>query len=63
MFVNKHFANFMVYNLRIPRIKNAKFLGYFFYMNTNIYGDFQICIGVPLIIIKMKMKMKNRSHR
>ena len=26
----------------------AKFSGYCFYMNTNIYGDFQICISVPL---------------
>ena len=32
---------------RIPRNKNAKFSGYYFYMNTNILGDFQICIGVP----------------
>ena len=37
-----------VYNLRIHRIKNAKFPGQFFYMNKNIQGDFQICIGVPL---------------
>ena len=35
-------------NSRILRIKNAKFSGYCFYMNTNIYGDFQICISVPL---------------
>ena len=35
-------------NLRILRIKNAKFPGYCFYTNTNIYGDFQICISVPL---------------
>ena len=34
--------------LRIPRIKNAKFLGYCFYMNTNIQRDFQICISIPL---------------
>ena len=34
MFVNKHFANFTD-NLRIPGIKNAKFPGYYFYMNTN----------------------------
>ena len=25
-----------------------KFSGYWFYMNTNILGDFQICISVPL---------------
>ena len=26
----------------------AKFSGYYFYMNTNISGDFEICISVPL---------------
>ena len=35
-------------NSRILRIKNAKFSGYCFYMNTNIQGDFQICIRLPL---------------
>ena len=30
------------------RIKNAKFLGHCFYMNTNIQRDFQICINVPI---------------
>ena len=35
-------------NARIPRIKNAKFSGYHFYKNKNIWEDFQICIGVPL---------------
>ena len=34
---------------RIPRIKDAKFFGYYFYMNTSIEGDFQIYISVPLI--------------
>ena len=29
---------------RIVRIKDAKFSGYCFYMNTNIWGDFKICI-------------------
>ena len=29
-------------------IKNATFLGYYVYMNLNIWGDFQICISVPL---------------
>ena len=37
-----------VNNLRIPGTKNAKFLEYYFYLNTNIYGDVQICISVPL---------------
>ena len=31
------------------RTKKANFLGYCFYMNKNIYGNFQICISVPLI--------------
>ena len=35
-------------NSRVRRIKNAKFSRYCFHMNTNIYGDFQICISVPL---------------
>ena len=30
-------------------IRNAKPSGYYFYMNLNIWGDFQICISVPLI--------------
>ena len=29
-------------------IKNEKFPGYCFYMNTNIKGHFQICISVSL---------------
>ena len=34
-------------NSRILRTKNAKFSRHYFYMNTNIYGDFQICTSVP----------------
>ena len=37
-----------VKNSRILRTKNVKFSGYYFYLKTNIYGDFQICISVPL---------------
>ena len=37
-----------VNNSRILIIKNAKPSGYYFYMNLNIWGDFQICISVPL---------------
>ena len=37
-------------NSRIHRIKKAKFSGYFFYMNRNIWEDFQMCISVPLSI-------------
>ena len=36
-------------NSRIIEIKNVKFSGYCFYMNTNVQEDFQICFSVPLI--------------
>ena len=36
-------------NSRILRIKNAKLSGYYFYINLNKWGDFQICISWPLI--------------
>ena len=40
-------------------IKNAKFSGYYFDMNLIIWGDFQICISVPLRkFIKEKFKSK-----
>ena len=38
----------LVNNKRIREIKNVKFSDYYFYMNTNIKGNFQICISVPL---------------
>ena len=38
-----------VYNSRILKNKNAKFSGYYFCMNKNIKGHFQICISVPLM--------------
>ena len=34
-------------NSRILRVENVKFSGYCFYISTNIYGDFQICISAP----------------
>ena len=33
---------------RIHRTKNQKFSEYYFYLNTNVYRDFQISISVPL---------------
>ena len=30
-------------------IENAKFSGYYFYINLKMQGDFQICISVPLM--------------
>ena len=41
-------------NSKIVRIKNAKFSGHHFYMDINIYGGFQICISVPLIVFISK---------
>ena len=35
-------------NSKILRIKNVKSSGYCFYLYTYIWGDFQICISVPL---------------
>ena len=37
-----------VNNSTILRTKNVKFSGYYFYFNTNLWGDFQIGISVPL---------------
>ena len=51
MFVNEDFASLLVNNSRTLRIKNAQFSGYYFYINTNIKGDFKICISVPLTTI------------
>ena len=44
----KKFTNSRANNSRILRNKKVKFSGYCFYMNTNIQGDSQICINVPL---------------
>ena len=50
-------------NFKILRIKNANFSGYCFYMNTIVYGDFQICIGVLLIKGKIVLLFQeNDSH-
>ena len=45
----KKIQTLCVNNSRILMSKNAKFSGYYFYMNMNIWGDFQICISVPLM--------------
>ena len=36
-------------NSRTLTIKNVKFSGYYLRMNSNIWGDFQICISAPLM--------------
>ena len=36
-------------NLQVNNsIRNAKFSGYYFYINLNILGEIQICISAPL---------------
>ena len=45
-----------VNNSWILRIQNVTFLGYYFYMITNIWRDFQICISIPLSIASLKTK-------
>ena len=51
-------------NSRIFTTNNAKFSGYYFYMNFNIQGDFQICISVPLtnVTIIVKVAMVTYTH-
>ena len=45
-------------NSRILGIQNAKFLGYYFYMNTNLWRDFQICISIPFSTLVMDLTVK-----
>ena len=40
-----------VNNSIILKIQNATFTGYYFYMNTSIWRDFQICISVPITFL------------
>ena len=50
----KRFTNFTGRQFDI-KIKNAKFSGSCFYVNTNILGDFLISISVPLIAFLIKI--------
>ena len=50
-------------NSRILRIQNAEFSGYYFYMNTNIWRDFQICISVPLTWVLFQYESKVTVRR
>ena len=40
-------------------ITNVNFSGYYFDMNLNIWGDFQICISVPLILVQLFFRYTN----
>ena len=46
----KKIQNLWVNNSIILKIRNVKLSGYYFYMNLDIWGDFHICISVPLRI-------------
>ena len=50
-------------DLRILKIQNANFSGYYFYMNTNIWRDFQICISVPLTWVLFQYESKVTVRR
>ena len=48
-------------NSRIREIKIANFSEFYFYMNTNIKGDFQIYIIVPLRLkLRSSERVKNK---
>ena len=51
----RHLETSRVNNSRILWIKKAKFSGYCFNMNTNIWRDF--CISVPLISVPLREKI------
>ena len=49
------FCKLLIFNYHLRKIryeiltiKNTKLSGYYFYINFNIWGDFQICISLPL---------------
>ena len=49
-----------IYNSIISGIKNADFSGYHLDMNTNIWGDFEIYIGLPLINKRLARLISSR---
>ena len=49
-------TKFTANNSIILRIKNETLSRYYFYMNQNIYGDFQYCINVPLNISQISQE-------
>ena len=54
-----------VNNSGILMIENAKFSGYYFYINLNIRADFQIWISVPLRTSSLQntSRLLNRINR
>ena len=55
-------TNFMSNNSRKLKVKNVKSSGYCFYMDSNIYWYFQICINVPLKERFNKMEIEMDSE-
>ena len=44
-----------VNDLSILRTENAKFSGYYFYMNTNVKEVFKISVSVPLTQLQRRI--------
>ena len=39
--------------------KSAKFSNYYFYLNVNLWVDFQLCISVPLSFLRLILNELN----
>ena len=52
----KKFTNFTGHNSTNLRTMNEKFSGYYFYMNRNTQGYFQICISQCTFKVKQKFR-------
>ena len=59
MFVNKHFTNTSVDISKSKRFQNAKPSAYYFYVKPKMSLDFQIYIGVPLIVLFARKTVRN----
>ena len=52
-----------VNNSRILKIQNAKILGHYFYMNTNIWRNFPICISASLNFLNLNPKSFTKDFK
>ena len=53
---------FRVNKSRILTIRDVKLSGYYFFMNYNVHGDFQICISVPLSRIYQLTQIRDNNN-
>ena len=49
-------------NSRILKIKNAKFFGVSFFMNANIWRDFQICTKTSILDVAVALDPPLNTH-